>query len=280
MPAAIIVDLVSFESKKKKFIADGPSSIQVVSDFDRTLTTPFYNGQKTNTAISQIRQNNLLGEEYSKKSFALFNKYHAIEVDQSLPVEKKIPLMEEWWSKHLGIIVQYGMTKSIANKIVVIQAKYVRKGFKGFFKSLCSKDIPVLILSSALGDVIEGVLKKHKLFTKNIHVISNYFSFDSKGNATGYKGKIVHVFNKDESQIKGTPYFSKIASRRNVVLLGDSLGDLKMVGQIPYDKIIKVGFFAETSGVGLEEFKENFDVVLFGGASLEFVNDLLKELLG
>jgi 5'-nucleotidase len=171
------------------------------------------------------------------------------------------------------------MTRAINNKIVKIQARYMRKNFKRFFKLLNSKKVPVLILSSALGDVIEGVLKQHKIFTKNIHVISNFFDFSKNGKAKGYKGKIVHVFNKDESQIKGTPFFSKIASRKNVILLGDSLGDLKMVGQIPYDEIIKIGFLYDKNDPYIEEYKKNFDVLLFGDSSLDFVNHLLAEII-
>jgi 5'-nucleotidase len=274
----IIVNSKSFELKKKKFIAGGASSIQVVTDFDRTLTTAYYKGKKTNTAISQIRHNNLLSPDYTKQSYALFDHYHPIEIDPALSERQKIPLMEEWWAKHLGIIVKYGMTRDIESKVVSIQAKYLRKGFKKFFKFLSTKDIPVLVLSSALGGVIEGVLRKHNVFTKNIHVISNFFDFDSTGKAIGYKGKIVHVLNKDESQVKGTPYFEKIALCKNVILMGDSLGDLKMVGQIPYDEILKIGFLCENTDSQLDDFKEKFDVILFGDSSLDFVTSLLKEL--
>ncbi len=279
MSQVLIVNPKNFELKKKKFIALGSNSIQVVSDFDKTLTTAVYNGTKTNTAISQMRQNNLLGEEYAKRSFVLFDKYHPLEIDPSLLIEKKIHLMEEWWSEHLKIIVEYGMNKKVVSKVINIQSKYLRKGAKRFFKILSKNNVPLLILSSALGDVIFGVLKKNKFFTKNIYIISNYFNFDKNGKAIGYKGKIVHVFNKDESQIKATPYFEKIASRKNVILLGDSLGDLKMVGQIPYDEIIKIGFLVENVDSQLDLYKKNFDVVLLGDGSLDFVNDLLEEIL-
>jgi len=279
MHDVLIVNPPEFELKKKKFFQDGPNSIQIVTDFDRTLTVGFYKGEKVNTAISQIRQNKLLGEDYTKKSFALFNKYRPIEADHNISMEKKIPFMEEWWSKHLKIIVEHGMTRKLVDEVTHIQSRYMRKGFRNFFRILYSEKIPVLILSSALGDVIEGVLEKYNLFTDNIHVISNYFDFNKEGKAIGYKGKIIHVFNKDESQIKGTPHFSKIASRKNIILMGDSLGDLKMVGQIPYNEIIRIGFLEENNPAQLEEFKKHFDVILFSDASLDFVNNLLKNLI-
>jgi hypothetical protein len=61
--------------------------------------------------------------------------------------------------------------------------------------------------------------------------------------------------------------------------MGDSIGDLKMVGQIPYSEIIKIGFLGENIDSQLDEFKKNFDVVLIGDCSLEFVTNLLEEIL-
>ena len=186
--------------------------------------------------------------------------------------------MEEWWSNHLKIIVEYGMSRSVVEEVIKIQSKYLREGAKDFFKILSSNEVPLLILSSALGDVIEGVLKKHKFFMKNIHVISNYFDFDDSGKAIGYKGKIVHVFNKDESQIKDTPYYEKISKRRNILLLGDSIGDLKMTGQIDFDEIIRIGFLNENIEQNIGDYKKAFDIIILNDGSLDFVNDLLKEL--
>jgi 5'-nucleotidase len=267
-----------FEEKKNKFIQGGASSLQIVADFDKTLTSAFYHGEKANTAIAQLRNHTLLGEDYAKKAFDLFNQYHPIELDSTLSIKEKIPLMEEWWSKHLQIIVQYGMSRKVVGKVITIQSKFMRKSFRQLFKILADNKIPILVLSSGLGDVIEGMLKKKRIFTKNIHIISNYFDFDKEGKAIGYKGKIIHVFNKDESQIKGTPHFERILSRKNVILLGDSLGDLKMVGQIKFDEIIKIGFLEENVDGQLEEFKKNFDVILLGDSSLDFVNKLIQDV--
>jgi len=276
--SVLIVNPQEFKLKKAKFIAQGANSIQVVTDFDKTLTTAFCKGKKNNSTISQIRHNNFLGDDYTTKTYSLFDKYYPIENDSTLSVEEKIPYMEEWWTKHLTILVEYGLNTKVIDKVINIQSKYLRKGYKKFFKTLSSKNIPVLILSSGLGDVIEGVLKKKKSLTKNIHVISNFFEFDKTGKATGYKGKIIHVLNKDESQIINTPHFEKITQRRNVILIGDSLGDLKMVAKIPYDEILKIGFLVNNVDAQLEEYKKNFDVVLLGDGSLDYVNELLKEI--
>ena len=245
METLVISNPKEFEKKKNKFKLSGTEHLHVIADFDKTLTRAFVDGKRVGSAIAQIRNNNCLSKEYTKKAFELFDKYHPIEFDINIPLEKKIPLMEEWWSKHLTLLVKSGMKKEIIDSIVEKRGVHSRKGLDEFISFLNLNKIPILILSAGLGDVIDGFLEKKEMLTENIHVISNYFDFDENGFAKGYKGKIVHVFNKDESQIKDTPYFEKVSQRKNVLLLGDSLGDLKMTGNIGFEQIIKVGFLNE-----------------------------------
>ena len=278
METLVISNPKEFEKKKNKFKLSGTEHLHVIADFDKTLTRAFVDGKRVGSAIAQIRNNNCLSKEYTKKAFELFDKYHPIEFDINIPLEKKIPLMEEWWSKHLTLLVKSGMKKEIIDSIVEKRGVHSRKGLDEFISFLNLNKIPILILSAGLGDVIDGFLEKKEMLTENIHVISNYFDFDENGFAKGYKGKIVHVFNKDESQIKDTPYFEKVSQRKNVLLLGDSLGDLKMTGNIGFEQIIKVGFLNEKIEENFEEYKKHFDVTILKDGPLDFVNQLLKEL--
>jgi cytosolic 5'-nucleotidase 3 len=276
MQNVIIVNPVLFEEKKKKF--NDSLDVHVLADFDRTLTKAHDGSAKVGSAIAQIRNNNYLSEEYTKKAFELFDKYHPIEIDSKLTMQEKLPAMEEWWSKHLELIVASGMKKEIILDIVNKNYLPPRDGFEEFINFLNKQNIPILILSSGLGDIIEEFFKAKELLSNNVQIISNYFDFDEKGFAKGYKGKIVHVFNKDESQIKNTPHFEKIQYKKNIILLGDSLGDLKMTGQIEFNEIIRIGFLNENIDENLGEFKENFDIIITNDGSLEFVNNLLKDL--
>ena len=40
----------------------------------------------------------------------------------------------------------------------------------------------------------------------------------------GFKGELIHVFNKNESAIHKSDYFENISHRENIILMGDSLG--------------------------------------------------------
>ena len=62
-------------------------------------------------------------------------------------------------------------------------------------------------------------MKINKVNYGGIHIISNFFNFDKKGNVLGYKGKIVHSLNKNEFEIKNTPFYNKIKERKNIILL-------------------------------------------------------------
>ena len=59
----------------------------------------------------------------------------------------------------------------------------------------------------------------------------------------GFKGKLIHVFNKNENAIHSSDYFEKLHNRTNVVLMGDSLGDIKMALGVPQpSNVLKIGF--------------------------------------
>lgn len=59
----------------------------------------------------------------------------------------------------------------------------------------------------------------------------------------GFKGKIIHVFNKNEDAIHSSNYFEKLRLRTNVILMGDSIGDVKMALGVPQpNSVLKIGF--------------------------------------
>ncbi len=112
----------------------------------------------------------------------------------------------------------------------------------------------------------------------HIYIISNFIEFDKKGKMTGIKGKIIHPFNKNEDSLRPKIY-KKIKKRKNVILLGDSLGDLSMIESFNYDNLIEIVFLNCTVDELLDEYKKNFDVVLLNDADMNYVNDLLKEMV-
>merc|ERR1712117_38192 len=104
---------------------------------------------------------------------------------------------------------------------------------------------------------------------------------DTEGNVTGIAGDMVHIFNKNESAVHDSPYFKKLEGRKNIVLMGDSLGDLQMAQGVPdQEALLKIGFLNDRTGhqTRLEKYMEAFDIVLVDDQTMDVANWLLNKI--
>jgi len=258
---------------------DGSKELHLISDFDRTLTNAFTDGKKISSSYALLRNGGYLGEEYTKKDIALFEQYYPLENDPNLSDEEKYGKMEEWWSKHYQLFIDFGLTKDILINSTKKSETELRQGSLELFDILKEKEIPLLIFSAGLGDLVKLFLEKRRLITNNVHIISNFLKFDDEGNVIGYSDKLIHVYSKNEVEIKDTPYYQEVAKRKNVILLGDSLGDLGMTEGMEHDTTIRIGFLNEKEEELFDKYSEAFDVVILNDGSMDYVNGMLKEIL-
>lgn len=64
-----------------------------------------------------------------------------------------------------------------------------------------------------------------------------------QGVLRAFKGELIHIYNKREGALLNTGHFQELRTRPNVLLLGDSLGDLTMAdGVQDMENILKIGF--------------------------------------
>jgi 5'-nucleotidase len=265
-------------NKVEKIREQGIDKLHVVSDFDRTLTKATRNGKKIPSGIALIRQGGYLKDGYSKKAFALFDKYHPIEIDENLDYQHRYKMMQKWWEEHEKLLIKSKMHKNVIEDIIEKNPKLFRDESDDFFDFLYEKKIPLLIFSAGVGNLIKDYLKKKDKLKNNIHIIANTFIFNSQGYATGYENEIIHTLNKSETKIKNKKYKEMIAKRNNVILLGDSLGDLGMVNDLDLNCIIKIGFLNKNHKENLELYKTKFDIVITNDGSMSYVNKLLQDL--
>jgi 5'-nucleotidase len=259
---------------------DGKDNLHIVSDFDNTLSKAYVNGEKAQSIIGQLRRLGYLGEEYQKQYDALYNKYNPIEINPNISMEEKDKAMTEWWSTHIKVLSSFGLCKDILDKVIENSTHLIlRENIKYFFDILNKNNIPLLIFSASPKYFIDGYLQKYNFVYPNMSIIANHYDFDSEGKVLGYKNKIIHVFNKGEVAIKDNPHFDSIKKRKNVILLGDSIGDLNMPKGIEHKTIITIGFYNNPDLKGLDEYKTKYDVVLLNDTSMDFVNDLLNKIL-
>jgi 5'-nucleotidase len=277
MVNAIVVDK-GLESTKEKFVESGAKSIHVISDFDGTITKTFVDGKKVPSIISILREENYLNADYSEKAKELFAKYHPIEIDQTIPLQKRKMAMHEWWKAHFDLLIKHGLNKKHLEKVVDSEMLQLREGTLEFFDILHQYNIPLIIMSSSgIGEAISMIIGKYGRMYKNVYIISNNFEWDKDGNAVRVKEPIIHSLNKDEIAIKSYPaIFRKVENRKNVLLLGNAVEDVGMITGFNYDNLIKIGFCDEQKNIEL--YKKYFDIVITDGTFYS-VNKLLKDIL-
>ncbi len=258
---------------------DGKENLYIISDFDNTLSKAYVNGKKMDSMIAQIRHMGYLGEEYTKLAYDLHAKYYPIEIDPNIPQEIKNEKMIEWWSEHIRIQAEYGLNKKILDEVIEKSDFTLREKINDFFNILKNNNIPILIFSAGANYFINGFLRKNNISFENVFIISNDHNFDSDGKVLGYKSKIIHTFNKGEVAIKDNLEYSKILHRKNIILLGDSLGDLDMSKGVEHRTKITIGFYNPPDTKHLEEHKKRFDIVITNDSDMSYVNDLLKNIL-
>lgn len=253
-----------------------------MADFDRTLTTAFVNGAKTPSVISILRDGNYLTPEYAAKAHELFNHYNPIEINPKISRQEKKQAMDEWWYKHTRLLVDSGLTKADLDKVVASGKIKFRPGAPAFFKLLAQSQIPIVIMSaSGIGDYsIRGLLQAHNFLTDNIQIISNSLEFDEVGKVLKFSEPFIHSLNKDETVIENFPQvFNIVRNRKNVILLGDNIEDIDMITGFEYDNLIKIGFLNYEMEQNLESFKQNFDVIIQNDGGMDFINELMSEIL-
>jgi len=277
---AVIAYPRKFNSTLKKIILDGPEKLHILADFDRTLTCAYVNGRRAPSLIYTLMDENLLTPDYPGKARRLYEKYHRLEISPRLPFATKKKAMREWWIKHFRLLIESGLSKSIIKKAVSSKNVKLRTGAKKFLHHLKKYRIPLVIMSSSgIGhESIACFLRHHRLFSKNIFIISNNFIWDKKGRARGIIKPIIHSLNKKEILVKNLPFFKNIKDRKNVLLLGDHAHDTEMITGFDYANLIKIGFLNEHIIPSLKIYKKVFDVVILNDGTFGIVNKLIKKI--
>ena len=109
---------------------------------------------------------------------------------------------------------------------------------------------------------IEQYLKYQNELHSNMTIISNQYEWDESGNAVGIKDPIIHSLNKDETSIRKYQVFDAVKDRKNVILLGDKVGDTRMIEGFDYDTLLRVCFLRDKNQEHIDECKQHFDVLI------------------
>jgi len=257
---------------------DGAKNLHILTDFDKTLTDPGeINGKKISSTISQIRAGGYLGEEYSKLSYELFDKYSPLEHDQSISKEERSQKMAEWYSLHHKILVKYGLNKAILDDIMEKSHSHLKNGVADFIISTNKKQIPIIIMSAGPAYMIQKQLELENLMLDNVHIVANFYEFDKDGYMTGTLGQLIHSANKYETAVKNFDFYNKIRERTNVIQIGDVIDDIGMAQGFEYKNLLSIGFCYKEQNRA--EFEKVFDLVLDGADGFEKINKIIDRIV-
>ncbi|CAL9706229.1 unnamed protein product [Knipowitschia caucasica] len=261
-------------------IKGGASKLQIITDFDMTLSKFQVNGKRCPTCHNIIDYSQLVTDECRQKLVQLKNQYYPIEIDPQLSMEDKFPFMVEWYFKSHSLLVEQRIQKDKLPQAVRDSDAALRDGYEQFFSRLHQHNVPVFIFSAGLGDVLEEILRQAGVYLPNVKVLSNFMDFDDNGVIRGFKGELIHVYNKHDGALRNSEYFKQLKENGNVLLMGDSLGDLSMAdGVANVDHILKIGFLNDKVEERLDKYLEHYDIVLVRDETLEVPNSILQKVL-
>ena len=245
------------------------NNLYVVADFDKTLTRG--DGESTWGVLSKA---NDMGEEYFKKRTALYEKYRPMEIDETLPYDIKSQKMDEWWKSHINLFYEYGLKEVFIKDAVNKDILKYRDGAKEFLKKMNELEIPVIIISAGIGNIISEFLIKESDLYHNIHIISNTIEFEN-GIIKGIRGEVIHSLNKDI--VHGDEEILKIINdRKNILLFGDLVADTKMIPSEKEKNALKFGFLDHKIEENLEFYKQAYEVVIKDEGSFDNVLSIIK----
>ena len=254
-----------------------PDETIVVTDFDKTLTV-----DTGYTSWSLFSRSGLMPEEYVTERNALHAQYYPSEIDPTLDPLVKNATMRTWWLGHLELFIRYRLRRDILSTIVAntVYMRY-REGIPGFLAHLREMRIPTVIVSAGVGDTIELFLRETGEWSDHIDIFSNRLKWDEDDACIGiHSEEIVHPCNKNTFMEGGT-HARLFEGKKLVILLGDSIEDVKMYP--PHDgvDILRIGFVNDPATPHLESYQRAFDILVLSptethGVLTEVVDRLKK----
>lgn len=243
------------------------NKLYIITDFDHTITD-----KTSNSSWGVLETSSILPEKCRKECERHRNYYLPIEKDCTISKEIKSKYMKEWLEKNLNIFTKYKLDEEEINKISQKKdCMILRKGAKEFLKFTNKYNIPVIIISAGISNIIENFLKSNNLLFDNIYILSNIIKYKD-GIIKGFRNEEIHSLNKN--QIKMPTKIEKIIKEReNIILLGDNVEDTLMIPKGKEDNTLKIGFL-NGHIENKKNYEKTFDVVYEDESLIEIINVL------
>ncbi|CAI4231667.1 unnamed protein product [Auanema sp. JU1783] len=272
------------EEKLRTIVSGGREKLLVISDFDFTLSRYKDEEGKMCWTTHGVFDNlaNRVDPKLSQIFHDLRDKYFPIEFCDKLTPEEKTPHMEAWWGTSHNHIIKAGFHKEMIEEFVKQANIVLKNGAEELIDNLDKADVPFIVFSAGIGNIIEMYFK-HKLgcIPANTHLISNMMLFNDEGIASDFSEPLIHTFCKNSTVIrKDAQFYHDLDNRFNVVLLGDSQGDVHMaIGADKRGPTLKIGYLNDKVEKLLDHYMEIYDIVLVLDPTMDVPNKVLDKVL-
>ena len=289
---------------KNKDNNEKKGKIIVVTDFDLTLFNKYNysTGQKYESSFGMYNQDVFGGnqKDFKEKRIMLHDIYAKYEDNFSISEKIKEDKMREWGAREMEFMIHPNFTRDSIRKMVELKNEknliYFKKNVREFYEKLIELNIPIIIVSGGIKEIIIEILKlmrirglENYIKRKRMLFIANEFIFDENNNCLDYNRNIIHGYNKSE-------YVKKIIDENfpdyeNVFVLGDLTTDYKAIKKLNLDKnknIIGIGYiyfspedlknkdFDIRNNIKVNEFKKIFDINLLMDEGYDYPLSLLN----
>lgn len=231
-------------------------NVCIIIDFDKTITD-------MKSQDSWDASSHMLGDNCKKEMKKLYEYYAPIELNYNLNFKQKEQRMIEWYTKCMNLYYKYDMTNEKMQKSIDASNLLFRSGAKEFISKANVENIPIIILSAGIGNVIEKFLIDNNCCSNNIFIVSNFIRFDNKGKMKPFKNcEIIHSLNKTMVGHLPKEILEKVQKRKYKILVGDLCEDEKMVDEIEWESTLKIGIINTKIEENLKTYQSRFDIVL------------------
>jgi phosphoserine phosphatase len=279
-------------------------TILVVTDFDFTLFNKYNykTGEKYDSSYGMYNQDVFGGNQqnFQNQRKMLHSIYLKYEEDFTIDEKIKKEKINEWNTRALGYMLHPNFTRDSIRRMVEIKNEKneidLKKNVAKFYEKLIKLDIPIIIVSGGIKEIIIEFLKllnikglEDYINKKRMLFIANEFIFDENNKCVDFNKDVIHGYNKSDHVKKLVD--ENFPNIENVFVLGDLDTDYKSIEKLNLDKnenIIGIGFlyyypndlknkdFDYENNQQINVFKKIYDVNLLMDEGYDYPIELLN----
>jgi 2-hydroxy-3-keto-5-methylthiopentenyl-1-phosphate phosphatase len=269
-----------------------------ITDFDYTITRKYnyLTNEKFRNTYSIYNQEVFGGNQslYLLKDKELAELYEKYEENNSYDYDIRKKKLYEWYKLSLINMSHEKLNKESFKKMVELNFDYIkmRNKFKILFELLIKEDIPIIIISGGIKEIIIEILK-----TLNIKEFNNYLS----------KKKVIIIANslleKDKQEMiypfNKNLIIKKILDKNykgfeSIIIVGDLITDYQSINKLDIDKeknVIGIGFLDYEpkkmnivknnykNDIIFKEYFNVFDIVLLNDQGYDYIINILQKII-